>query len=124
MTGVLKRVLILCHALHPVWPFLRSGPASPGPGAVDVVVLVPLQGPELFEVDLSNGPVHEGHVNGLAMSIDTDTSHFVRTGHTAGIAIRLRGLIDRVGPDVIPVAVHKRGDFILLFDPGDVLVII
>lgn len=93
MVRDLLSILILSHALHPVWPFLCCGPACSGPGTVDVVVLVPFQRPEFFEIDLAYGPVHEGHINGLAMSIETDSSHFIRAGHTTGIAIRLRGLV-------------------------------
>ena len=76
ITGGRSR-LIVFETTHPLGPVGGVGASGAGPGPVDVIALVPLEGPELLETDLSRGEIAENGVLEPAVTVDADSLHLL-----------------------------------------------
>ena len=79
---------------HPLRPVGRLNEAARGPGAGNVVVGIPFQGPQFFDSDLSGGPIHKEDVYKSVVAVDGEDAHFV-TG-SANSCTRLSIVLWRV----------------------------
>ena len=71
---------VVSHGFHPIRPVVLLDTAGHGPGTMNVIVLMPFECPQLFEIDFPDRPIQESTIYRCVVPVKTDTPHFIATG--------------------------------------------
>ncbi len=93
---------------HPYRPVLGLDTAGFGPMACRVEMSMPFKLPQLFESELSYGPVGEQSVDKPIVPIKTEPLHLVVVDGLHHLAVILRRVVGVVRPSIVPSAIQEH----------------